>query len=230
MVRIATLMLCAMPALTWRRDHRGAAALRDGRSRRSACLLGFPPRHRARRGRVAKHPRAFVLGAARIRALLLRHEGRGKPDDDPVIPKETGTYRRSFDLPKAWQRPRDPYRVRSRDDRHHGVHQRQAGRRRAPGRLLSLRLRHHATGEARPQRHRSARHQGVRQQERESRRAPRRLLDLRRHLSACVAGGAAAKSHRRGSPSTRAPMAASARKCISNRPRTLRHARERDVA
>lgn len=30
-------------------------------------------------------------------------QGRGKPDDDPVIPKETGTYRRSFDLPANWQ-------------------------------------------------------------------------------------------------------------------------------
>jgi hypothetical protein len=26
-------------------------------------------------------------------------QGRGKPDDDPVIPKETGTYRRSFGFP-----------------------------------------------------------------------------------------------------------------------------------
>ena len=26
-------------------------------------------------------------------------QGRGKPDDDPVIPKETGTYRRSFEIP-----------------------------------------------------------------------------------------------------------------------------------
>ncbi len=29
-------------------------------------------------------------------------QGRGKPDDDPIIPKETGTYRRSFDLPATW--------------------------------------------------------------------------------------------------------------------------------
>lgn len=29
--------------------------------------------------------------------------GRGKPDDDPVIPKETGTYRRSFEIPAAWR-------------------------------------------------------------------------------------------------------------------------------
>jgi hypothetical protein len=29
-------------------------------------------------------------------------QGRGKPDDDPVIPKETGTYRRNFELPAAW--------------------------------------------------------------------------------------------------------------------------------
>jgi hypothetical protein len=30
-------------------------------------------------------------------------QGRGKPDDDPVIPKETGTYRRSFDIPASWK-------------------------------------------------------------------------------------------------------------------------------
>jgi hypothetical protein len=29
-------------------------------------------------------------------------QGRGKPDDDPVIPKETGTYRRAFDIPATW--------------------------------------------------------------------------------------------------------------------------------
>ena len=29
-------------------------------------------------------------------------EGRGKPDDDPVIPKETGTYQREFELPAEW--------------------------------------------------------------------------------------------------------------------------------
>ncbi len=29
-------------------------------------------------------------------------QGRGKPDDDPVIPKETGTYRREFQVPAAW--------------------------------------------------------------------------------------------------------------------------------
>ncbi len=29
-------------------------------------------------------------------------QGRGKSDDDPVIPKETGTYRREFQLPAAW--------------------------------------------------------------------------------------------------------------------------------
>jgi len=30
-------------------------------------------------------------------------QGRGKPDDDPVIPKEIGTYRRSFDIPPEWR-------------------------------------------------------------------------------------------------------------------------------
>ena len=30
-------------------------------------------------------------------------QGRGKPDDDPVIPKETGTYRRAFEIPAAWR-------------------------------------------------------------------------------------------------------------------------------
>ena len=29
-------------------------------------------------------------------------QGRGKPDDDPVIPKETGTYRREFQVPADW--------------------------------------------------------------------------------------------------------------------------------
>lgn len=29
-------------------------------------------------------------------------QGREKPDDDPLIPKETCTYRRGFDLPAAW--------------------------------------------------------------------------------------------------------------------------------
>jgi len=29
-------------------------------------------------------------------------QGRGKPDDDPVIPKETGTYSREFQLPAEW--------------------------------------------------------------------------------------------------------------------------------
>jgi hypothetical protein len=30
-------------------------------------------------------------------------QGRGKPDDDPIIPRETGTYRRSFEIPASWQ-------------------------------------------------------------------------------------------------------------------------------
>jgi hypothetical protein len=30
-------------------------------------------------------------------------QGRGKPDDDPVIPKETGTYKRTFDVPPSWR-------------------------------------------------------------------------------------------------------------------------------
>jgi hypothetical protein len=30
-------------------------------------------------------------------------QGRGKPDDDPIIPKETGTYRRDFQIPPAWE-------------------------------------------------------------------------------------------------------------------------------
>jgi hypothetical protein len=29
-------------------------------------------------------------------------QGRGKPDADPIIPKETGTYRREFQIPAAW--------------------------------------------------------------------------------------------------------------------------------
>jgi hypothetical protein len=29
-------------------------------------------------------------------------QGRGKPDDDPVIPKEVGTYSRTFEIPAAW--------------------------------------------------------------------------------------------------------------------------------
>ena len=29
-------------------------------------------------------------------------QGRGKPDDDPIIPKETGTYRREFQVPTDW--------------------------------------------------------------------------------------------------------------------------------
>ena len=30
-------------------------------------------------------------------------QGRGKPDDDPVIPKETGTYRRTVEIPATWK-------------------------------------------------------------------------------------------------------------------------------
>ena len=30
-------------------------------------------------------------------------QGRGKPDDDPVIPKETGTYKRSFEVANSWK-------------------------------------------------------------------------------------------------------------------------------
>src|SRR4051812_10078858 len=30
-------------------------------------------------------------------------QGRGKPDGDPLIPKETGTYRRSFDISPEWR-------------------------------------------------------------------------------------------------------------------------------
>ncbi len=29
-------------------------------------------------------------------------QGRGKPDDDPIIPKETGTYQREFQVPAEW--------------------------------------------------------------------------------------------------------------------------------
>jgi hypothetical protein len=37
-------------------------------------------------------------------------QGRGKPEDDPVIPKETGTYKRSFEIPANW-RDRDVHLV-----------------------------------------------------------------------------------------------------------------------
>jgi hypothetical protein len=37
-------------------------------------------------------------------------QGRGKPDDDPVIPKETGTYKRTFEVPASW-RDRDVHVV-----------------------------------------------------------------------------------------------------------------------
>ena len=30
-------------------------------------------------------------------------QGRGKPDDDPMIPKETGIYKRQFEIPTAWR-------------------------------------------------------------------------------------------------------------------------------
>jgi hypothetical protein len=30
-------------------------------------------------------------------------QGRGKPDADPVIPKETGTYKRQFEIPAGWK-------------------------------------------------------------------------------------------------------------------------------
>src|SRR6187455_2346870 len=30
-------------------------------------------------------------------------QGRGKSDNDPVIPKETGTYRRSFEISPRWR-------------------------------------------------------------------------------------------------------------------------------
>ena len=71
-------MLCAVPALTCASTTEIAAALGHGRSQRNACLLGFPPRQRPRRRRVETHRRAFLLGAAGFRALLLRHAGPRK--------------------------------------------------------------------------------------------------------------------------------------------------------
>ena len=94
-------------------------------------------------------------------------------------------------------------------------HQRPVGRAHAPGRVLSLQLRHHEAGEARPQRNRSARLQGIGQQERESRRAPRRLLDLRRHLSARCGWRRGRAITSSGPRSMRAPTAASTRARIS---------------
>ena len=221
-VRIAALLLLRWPAAAGAAPTEMLPLSGMGEAGEAPVYWDFRLDAGPRRRRVETHRRAFLLGAAGLRRLLLRHQGRGKPDDDPVIPKETGTYRRSFELPRpgAAATIHIVFEAAMTDTTVH--HQRPARRRHAPGRLLSLQLRHHAAGEARPQRHRSARREGIGQQERESRRAPRRLLDLWRHLSAGVARGAAARITSTGRPSTRAPTAASPRRCILERRRAQR--------
>ena len=111
-------------------------------------------------------------------------QGRGKPDDDPVIPKETGTTGATFERARGWG-GRDIHIVFEAAMTDTTVlDQRPVRRRHASGRFLSFQLRHHALVQTRPQRDRGRRRQGVVQQERESRRAARRLLDVRRHLPA----------------------------------------------
>ena len=123
-------------------------------------------------------------------------QGRGKPDDDPVIPKETGTYRREFQVPADWA-GRDIHIVfeAAMTDTSVTINGQSAGPAHQGG---FYRFSYDITKLVKPGRNEIEvrRLQGIVQQERQPRRAARRLLDLRRHLPAGVAGSAASRSHR----------------------------------
>ena len=140
-----------------RRDYGNPAVVRHGRKGRNARGLGLPPGPGPRFRRVETHRRAFVLGTAGFRDLLLRYAGPRQTRRRPGYSEGNRHLSPLIRDSRRVARPRDSHRLRSRDDRHHGAHQRAAGRRHAPGRVLSLQLRHHAAGQDRPQRHRSAR-------------------------------------------------------------------------
>ena len=129
-------------------------------------------------------------------------QGRGKPDDDPVIPKETGTYRRSFEAPGSW-REREIHIVfeAAMTDTTVFINGQQAGDTHQGG---FYRFSYDITRLVKPGRNdlevRVAKESANKSVNR--RRAARRLLDLRRHLSAGVDRSAAANhiawtAHRR---------------------------------
>ena len=103
MVRIATLMLCAIPALTCAATTEVLPLSGMGEAGEAPVYWDF----RLDAGRGAGEWRRILVPSCWEQQGFGRYyygtEGRGKPDGDPVIPKETGTYRRSFDLPKAWK-------------------------------------------------------------------------------------------------------------------------------
>ena len=103
MVRIATLMLFAVPALTCASTTEVLPLSGMGEAGETPVYWDF----RLDNGRGAGEWKRIQVPSCWEQQGFGRYyygtEGRGKPDDDPVIPKETGTYRRGFDLPKTWK-------------------------------------------------------------------------------------------------------------------------------
>ena len=102
-MRIATLMLAAMPALTCASTTEVLPLSGRGEAGEAPVYWDF----RLDTGGGAGEWKRIKVPSCWEQQGFGRYyygtEGRGKPDDDPVIPKETGTYRRSFDLPKSWK-------------------------------------------------------------------------------------------------------------------------------
>src|SRR5688572_33466178 len=101
MVRIATLMLCAIPALT-------CAAPTEVLPLSGMGEAGEAPVHwdfRLDTGRGSGEWRKIVVPSQweqqGFGTYYYGTQGRGKPDDDPVIPREPGVYKRSFEVPAA---------------------------------------------------------------------------------------------------------------------------------
>jgi hypothetical protein len=96
-------MLCAMPALTCASTTEVLPLSGMGQAGEAPVYWDF----RLDAGRGAGEWRRILVPSCWEQQGFGRYyygtEGRGKTDEDPVIPKETGTYRRSFELPQDWK-------------------------------------------------------------------------------------------------------------------------------
>jgi hypothetical protein len=103
LVRLATLLLSALPALTFAATTEVLPLSGMGEDGEAPVYWDF----RLDAGRGAGEWKRIVVPSCweqqGFGAYYYGTQGRGKPDDDPVIPKETGTYRRTFEVPSAWR-------------------------------------------------------------------------------------------------------------------------------
>ena len=103
LVRLASLLLSVLPALTIAATTEVLPLSGMGEDGEAPVYWDF----RLDAGRGSGEWKRIVVPSCweqqGFGAYYYGTQGRGKPDDDPVIPKETGTYRRTFEVPAAWR-------------------------------------------------------------------------------------------------------------------------------